>query len=353
MRKELELIEKIESFLSGKMETAEQIAFEKQMADDSELKEEVKLQQEIMKGVQRSLWKQDATIALKKYNLANNMLKWGFTGLNVVMISLLTYYFTGNAPKSNLNKNVSENAIHEENKPETIQNDSVYESLYGNSFVIDASRDTVVETSDGTRIAIPGNIFVDENELCGGDTNHSKIKEEELVRAKIYTLHFYPPSYVDSLKKWKHEIKNKRYNDFYHSVAASLKPRNYVGSSSAHKEFSRAQGSVSENLEADTTQFGQKKDTIYSAVCGINVEKIKSDLNNGSRNKKSPLYRLKGRVPFIKGSSHDQNTILVFDVKNRNKDKSSIDSITVIELSDELKKSSHIIAKRIKGKLKR
>ena len=59
MRSELLLIEKIEHYLEGTLSSHEHAAFEKQIASNIELQNEVSLQKEIIRGLQRSTLKKD------------------------------------------------------------------------------------------------------------------------------------------------------------------------------------------------------------------------------------------------------------------------------------------------------
>ena len=54
MRPELKLIEKIEDFLKGRLSAEEMAAFRKQIAADPELREKVRLQEDVMKGLERA-----------------------------------------------------------------------------------------------------------------------------------------------------------------------------------------------------------------------------------------------------------------------------------------------------------
>jgi hypothetical protein len=67
MRSELLLIEKIELYLDGKLNSEETSLFEKQLSENANLQEEVELQKQIMAGVQRSLVKKEVAAAFIKY----------------------------------------------------------------------------------------------------------------------------------------------------------------------------------------------------------------------------------------------------------------------------------------------
>lgn len=325
MRQELELMQKIEQYLQGEMPGEEATQFESEMHTNKELYEEVELQKQLMKGIQRSAWRQEAVQAYGKYSFMQKLWKWGYIGTSVVAVVSLGYLFTQKDP---INK---KEMLTENIQPETIVKDSVhadtaniYQVLNGNTFVINSSRDTIVKTKEGNLIEIPKELFSDT--IAGGkDSLLNKKGAKDITQAKIYTLHFYTPSYKDSLKKWKQSVQDKNYSKALRSMLSSANPKNYLKTSSKDQRIT----------ETDTVS-GHSKDTMYKAVFGLNMEKIDNDLNS----KNSKLYKLKGKIPFINKTSKNKNTILVFDVDNKN--KTSIDTAIVIEIVDKLKSKSII-----------
>lgn len=151
MRPQLELIEKIEQYLQGKLSPADKASFESQMTADPALQEEVRLQQEIMRGVQRSALRNKVQSARVKYRRGKNFMKWGLGGLGVVVVAAVAFYF---AQKTRHN-------------PERDGYDGsgvpIQGELLRNIYRIDASKDTVIETPGGIVMAIPANGFVDDD----------------------------------------------------------------------------------------------------------------------------------------------------------------------------------------------
>lgn len=326
MRQELELMQKIEQYLQGEMPGEEATVFESEMHTNKELYEQVELQKQLMKGIQRSAWRQDAVQANGKYSFMQKLLKWGYIGTSIIAVVSLGYLFTQKDPinkKEMLTKN---------SPPATQMNDSIhgdttniYQVLNGNTFVIDSSRDTIVKTKEGNLIEIPKELF---NDTIAGHTKDSLLTKKgakDVTQAKIYTLHFYTPSYKDSLAKWKQSVQDKNYSKALRSMLSSANPKNYLKTSSKDQQIT----------EKDTVS-SHSTDTMYKAVFGLNMEKIDNDLNS----KNSKLYKLKGKIPFINKTSKNKNTILVFDVDNKN--KTSIDTAIVIEIVDKLKNKSII-----------
>ena len=93
MRNELEIIEMIERYLQNKLSPAEKTAFEQQLAQSPQLQEELALQQEIMKGIDRAFLRQKVKQAASHYKLRRNIGRWGSAGLIIaVTVLTITYY---------------------------------------------------------------------------------------------------------------------------------------------------------------------------------------------------------------------------------------------------------------------
>ncbi len=136
MRKELEFIQKIDLYLEGKLSAKDKAAFEKQMEADTELKKEVKLQQDLIKGVELLKIKKDLKRALTLHKQGIHFLKWGYLSLNLLFTSVALTGFIG---KKNGN-----NAPTVE-KVTIIQKDSLSELPAQDSFVLNTTDSTVEE----------------------------------------------------------------------------------------------------------------------------------------------------------------------------------------------------------------
>lgn len=190
MRKELELMETIENYITGKLSDAEKSAFEKRMNADPALQKEVQLQQDLLKGIERAGIKQSVKQGAKKYKFNKNLKNWGLTGLAVVAIATGAVFLYQNV----LNKNVSENAPQE--LPELNEEGNKLWSdadkyLPLQSFEINTDKDTVIETTDGIVIAIPANSFLDANGKTATGTIDLEVKEaihsDEIMKAGLST----------------------------------------------------------------------------------------------------------------------------------------------------------------------
>jgi hypothetical protein len=161
MRPELELIQKIEQYLKGGLSITDKVSFEKQIANDPGLREEVRLQQEVMKGIERAGMKQKIQIAGRKFMLQNNFLKWGLGGLSilVVLVAALLYY---NSKTSHHNAYEGK-ALPEYNEQGETNWADADRNISARTFLIDAAKDTVIETKGGIVMVVPANVFLDEN----------------------------------------------------------------------------------------------------------------------------------------------------------------------------------------------
>ena len=323
MRQELELIQKIEQYLQGTLSGDERIVFEKEIAGNLQLQEDVELQKQLMKGMKRAVWRQDAEKAFLKYTFMQKLLKWSYIGASVALVTAgICYLLLMDSGPRNKNNTITK---YTNDSSLTVQADTenIYNILNGNTFVINASRDTVVTTTEGTLIEIPKELFTDSVASAGKDSSKIAKTDDQNAKAKIYTLHFYKPTYKDSLTKWKEAINEKKYSKALRSLVASANPKNYLKTSAKEQELSSAKRDTSYNSGGDS---------IYKAVVGLNIEKIKSNISSATD---KHLYKLKGKIPFLNKNSKNKNTILVFDVDNKN--KTSIDTAIVIEVADKLK----------------
>ena len=161
MRPELELIEKIEDFLKGRLSADEMAAFRKQIAADPELREKVQLQEDVMKGLERASLVQKVKLAGKGFHFGKAMKKWGWglaaTAVVVTSTVLLFNYWKGENHKR---YEGSLSLYNESGKKEFADADR---KIASQVFSIDGSKDTVIETKAGITFSIPANGFLDEN----------------------------------------------------------------------------------------------------------------------------------------------------------------------------------------------
>jgi mono/diheme cytochrome c family protein len=301
MRKELELMEIIDNYIKGKLSETDKIAFEKKINENPQLKKEVELQIELLKGIERAGLKQSATQGLKKHKFKKGLKTLGLTGLAVAVIALGSVFVYNSIVKNNHKENAANELPELNEQGEKLWSDAD-KYLTPQTFELDAEKDTVVETKDGIVIAIPANSFLDANgnpakgkidlevkealnaadimkaglntksgdqlletggmfyvnarqdgaslkidpknplyaeiptnevipgmqlfegkRLANGsiDWINPKPIQKDLIPVDILSLNFYPPNYLDSLKRWGYDTKDKKFTDsLYYSFAS-------------------------------------------------------------------------------------------------------------------------------------
>ncbi|MGZ4034829.1 MAG: hypothetical protein ACXVP4_08200, partial [Bacteroidia bacterium] len=162
MRKELELMETIENYLKGNLSEVDKNAFEKRMNANPEIKKEVELQKQLMKGIERTGLKQSAKQAGKKYKLNKNLKNWGLSGLTIAVIALSSVFVYNSVSKKNHKENDAYDLPSLNEQGEKLWSDAD-KYLPLQSFELNNEKDTVVETADGIVFAIPANCFLDAN----------------------------------------------------------------------------------------------------------------------------------------------------------------------------------------------
>jgi hypothetical protein len=129
MRPELELIEKIEQYLNGELSAADKAAFESQLAADPDLREAIRLQQDIQGALDRA----SLTSSIRRAKLhfyRGTWLRWGGFGLGLAAVALATVLLV----------------THRHSQPAVIP---------GEVYAIDLTRDTVLHTTHGALLNIP------------------------------------------------------------------------------------------------------------------------------------------------------------------------------------------------------
>lgn len=301
MRKELELIETIENYLKGNLSETDKVAFEKKINENPELKKEVELQKQVLKGIERTGLKQSAKQGLKKYKFNKGLKNWGLGGLVIAVIALSSVFVYNAVTKSTHKENAAYDLPELNEQGEKLWSDAD-KYLEPQNFELNADQDTVVETADGIVIAIPANSFLDANGQPAKGKIQLEVKEalnsadimkaglntksgdklletggmfyinarqdgaslkidtknplyaeiptdevkpgmqlfegkrladgsidwvnpksivKDLIPVDILSLNFYPPNYLDSLKSWGYNNKDKKFTDsLYYSFAS-------------------------------------------------------------------------------------------------------------------------------------
>lgn len=192
MRNELTNIERIERYLRNELSPAEHAAFESELKTNSTLAEEVRLQKDILKGIESIALKSMAKKAYKKYTLGKGFKKWGLIGGGTLLVFAASYFAINYFNSSSL-----------DNKPEvTYELPELNENgekvwadadkyLPYQKFTLNAQQDTVIETQDGIVMAVPSNCFLgpDGKPVQGEITLEVKeaIEANDILKAGLNT----------------------------------------------------------------------------------------------------------------------------------------------------------------------
>lgn len=160
MRVDLETIKKMEAYLTGTMDPETKKAFELEISTNTELKNAVEQQRNLMKAMENIYVKNAAKKAGQKVRMYS-WLKKGGVVLTVLVI--LTVVFVGyHLVTNNLQKN-KENTFENIIIPD-IEKGRVYDPgafIPSQYFEIDGNKDTVIVGANGTMFAIPAGTFTD------------------------------------------------------------------------------------------------------------------------------------------------------------------------------------------------
>lgn len=156
----MELIELIENYLMGKLNTNDKNAFEERMNSSEQLTEEVALQRTLMEGFELSVVRASTQQAYKRYRISKNGWKFGLGGASIVALIVAGIMYL--APVGDEMAQSQDNAqnIYIPNIEEVGE---AYELIPSQNFTIDPSEENVIGSQYGILFGIPENAFVDEN----------------------------------------------------------------------------------------------------------------------------------------------------------------------------------------------
>jgi len=86
---QLDITKQIDRYLSGELSASDRVAFEEQLKTNSELRQEVELQQMIQEAAIRASFRADVHQAARRFRL-NRILKWGAAGFGAIAIIATT-----------------------------------------------------------------------------------------------------------------------------------------------------------------------------------------------------------------------------------------------------------------------
>jgi mono/diheme cytochrome c family protein len=181
MRNELEIIEQIERYLAGQLSADEKKAFEAELAQDPQLRENLSLQQDILAAIDRTTAQTAIRRARTHWLRARYLTQWGGLALCVLvattLILILTHRLHPHIP-AGTNSLSGTNALPGTNP---LSDPSV------ESYSIDPTKDTVLHTMRGALLNIPRGSL----DAGGATTARLEIKEAysivEMIKAGLIT----------------------------------------------------------------------------------------------------------------------------------------------------------------------
>ncbi|WP_315821202.1 hypothetical protein [Paraflavitalea speifideaquila] len=436
MRKELELIQQIEDYLSDQLPAEEKAAFEAQLTNDPQLQEAVQLQQEVMQGVARTALRQQIQQAGKQFIRWRHFTRWGLGGFGILISGALVLYLVMN--NGHHTGSYEGKQLPQYNEVGTKEWADADKHIAAQAFTIHAGRDTVIETKGGIVMAIPANGFLDEsgapvagslslvvkealdaatvmqgglsttsgNQLLetGGmffldarqgeqrvkinptagiyaevpaDTiqpgmqlyNGKRLPdgqidwvnpvplEKDLLTVDILSLDFYPPGYLDSLKAWGYNSRDKQFTDSLYYAMADYYPggKSDMLDTPVKEEDNMGQdsvsGIVSNSLKGTTKpdlEFQRYADHVSG--CLINPAKIKVIWNKVFQNTLLATREFGERMPWIHRSF--SNEVLDLYIHNLDKPLWYIDSLAALQVHPWLAEKFQAFAARKDGKVK-
>ena len=151
-------LERIERFVNKEMDAQEQFEFETELKFNAELQEDLNQYNNLVKGINLYTWKQKAQNSYKQYKQFKLLKALGITA--VVLAIGAASYLTLDAQPDQV----------EIESPSSVEQTNKDWKIPKESFTIDAEKEIVLESKNGTVIAIPEEAFLDEeNNTIKGD----------------------------------------------------------------------------------------------------------------------------------------------------------------------------------------
>ena len=154
MRPELELLAQIDAYIDKQLSKEDLLQFEQDLALNEELQQALQQQLDIREGLNYLSLKQKVNKAYKSYSFQKQLKTWG-------IISLIALASLGSYVLINSNKEIAFSPINNIITPsfDPEKGFEIGSRLPTEEFTISNASDTVIETSNGTVIAIPANSF--------------------------------------------------------------------------------------------------------------------------------------------------------------------------------------------------
>jgi hypothetical protein len=204
----------------------------------------------------------------------------------------------------------------------------------GGMFYINGRQDGAslkIDSKNGLRAQIPTNevkpgmqLFEGKRMPDGGiDWVNPKPVSKDLIPVDILSLNFYPPDYLDSLRSWGYNDKDKKFTDsLYYSFAAHSNPATQLSLAQQVRDVTSS--------EADNVLKGSNSDLdIYDGeIAGINPAKIKAIWDTHFQNTLLSTKEFEERLSAIHKTCEER--ILDMYINNLDKNLCTIDSLVAL-----------------------
>lgn len=168
--------------------------------------------------------------------------------------------------------------------------------------------------------------------------------ENFLTPVDILSLNFYPPGYLDSLRSWGYNEKDKKFTDsLYYSFAYLF--RN-TSADTINEEASEYLNSIPYDIRAVQYSYGEA----YHEPRGINPAKIKTIWNKTYANTLIATREFELRLRLIHQSC-DQKLLDLY-IQNQDKRLSYLDSMAAQQSNGDIRRSFLSFASRNEGRVK-
>lgn len=158
-----QLTKLIDLYLSNEMNTEDRAAFESRLANNSELQEEVKIQQAVMEGANQNYYKTQVTKAKKKHKFLK---KVKYTGLAIAIIALVAATFSV-LNQSSSNEENNETQIELSNLHDNLREEAEPFSLEKQFFKLNGN-DTTLISDNGVIVSVVDGSFLKKGKPHSG-----------------------------------------------------------------------------------------------------------------------------------------------------------------------------------------
>jgi len=147
-------IERIERYLNKEMTPGESTLFTQELRDSPQLQKDLREYKCLVKGLKHRSWKQKAKQAYGSYKLLKTL---KYVGLSITVIALATLSYLAINQEKHLTEPILVNI-----PLATTEQDTSWH-LPNEVFSIETNQESIIETQNGTVIAIPENAFVNQD----------------------------------------------------------------------------------------------------------------------------------------------------------------------------------------------